>query len=69
MEVRETGRSNTKSICDRLEESEVQRGSIITNINGFQRAEDDFDHRVEDLGVRGYERVRFLVSNIDNLTK
>ena len=52
-------------ICDSLGEAEGLRYGIISKLQGFQRAENNFDHRMEDLGVRGDERVRLVMSNID----
>ena len=46
-------RAEAKRLCDSLGEAEGRRYRIIAELQGFQRAENDFDQRMEDLRVRG----------------
>ena len=39
--------------------------SIISELQGFRRADNDFDWRMEDLGVWGDNRVQSVMSDID----
>ena len=49
-------RANTNRLHDSLEEEEGRRDGLIGKLQGFWRAKDNFDRRMEDLGVRGDER-------------
>ena len=48
-------RANTNRLHDSLEEEEGRRDGLIGKLQGFWRAKDNFDRRMEDLGVRGDE--------------
>ena len=44
-------------IRDILEEAEGQRDEIIDNIEGYRRDKEIYYRRIEDIGVRGDNRV------------
>ena len=59
-------RAEDKMIHNSLGEAEIRRSGIIANIQGLWRAKDDFNRRMEDLGVWGDKRVQLVTSNIDS---
>ena len=66
MEVRERDKTKSNRIHDSLEELEGLRDKIAADLQRFWRTNYNFDHRIEDLGVQGYKRVRLFASDIDD---
>ena len=51
MEGKKRERSEAERLCGSLGEAEGKRCSIISKLQGLQRADNYFDRRMEDLGV------------------
>ena len=64
--MKERDRAKYKGIHNRLYESEGLKDRIIAEIQGFQRAEDNLNHRIEDLGILGYKIVQLVASDIND---
>ena len=56
---------DSERLIDSMGESEGRRYRIISKLQVFQRAEKNFNRRMEYLGVWGYEGGRSVTSNID----
>ena len=66
VDARERDISKSKRIHNIMEDSEGLRYRLISELQGLQRDEENFDHRIEDLGVHGDKRVQLVASAIDN---
>ena len=60
-------RADAKRPHNSLEEEERRSGGLINNIQVFRREKDDFDRRMEDLGVWGYKRGQLVTSELKEL--
>ena len=64
-EGRKRDMTKDEMLHDSLGETEGKSYRIISKIQGLWRSKNDFNQRMEYLGVRGDERVRLVMSNID----
>ena len=63
----ERERAGAKKPHNILEEEEGQRYRLIEKIQGFHRANDDFDWKMDDIGVQGDKRGRLVTSELNDL--
>ena len=58
-------RDDTKRLCNILEDAEGRRDGLIDKIQELRRFKDDFDWRMEDLGVQGDGGIQLVTYGIE----
>ena len=58
-------RDDTKRLCNILEDAEGRRDGLIEKIQALRRFKDDFDWRMEDLGVQGDGGIQLVTYGIE----